>query len=710
MRDLPMAPMPAETAATLATHIQSDNEIIRSAAIKALAGLGVAPALSLPLLTDALMDPDPDVRTDAMDALSRCALPEHTELLVFSLEGDPVREVKRAALSGLARLRATSALDLIRALTLSRSEDRVAWEDENSDWEDWLDIQIAAIEALGEMRATEAIEDLMAARDDELGQTLDIPVFDALAKIGHDGVVWLLAILETEGGPARRRALTKLCQLDPALLVDHLDRLIASPDAQLRAHVVGQMDPDDTRLAQLAAEDPAASVRIGALQRVATEQPEKAIAALQDPAPEVQAAALDLIPAQLDPELSTSLEDNMLAWLAQGPAVLVRATARHLPRRAPERAEAPLLALIADPQRPLDARVSAVKSLATMEPAIETTRLVDLLGNPAQQIRTTVLVALTTRAQAGDLEAGDAIRAAIQGTLLSDDVSQATAAPLADGPDMTVPKEGESGPRRIRISPEGEIIEDTPEAVASTSSHSTLTAILAPMEAEPELAEDTPEEAPSKRRRRRAVEGADGVAEALVTEAIKICGTARMNGMTAALLAARPEAPDTAQQAIWTALAQTSPDPDCAEALLSAAHKAHGHEDPVIRAAAYAVLAKLAPDSPCLAAALEDPDALIRAAAIRRLPPEDALAYLGDGAMAVRHGAVDVILTEGSDAAQRQMAERIASAERADTLAYALAQSEPARRWFYDRLSTPDLGDRAVFILLDAAGQMAPAA
>lgn len=711
MRDLPMAPMPAATAAMLATHIRSENEILRSAAIKALAGLGVAPALSLPLLTEALMDPDPDVRTDAMEALSLSAAPDHAKTLIFSLENDPVREVKRAALSGLARLRDTSALARIRALSLSRCEDHVAWEDENSDWEDWLDIQIAAIDALGEMGVTAAIPDLMAARDDELGQTLDIPVFEALSKMGNEGVVWLLAILQTEGGPARRRALSMLCRLDPAALADHLDALIASPDAPLRARALSQMDPSDPRLARLAAEDPAASVRVAALHQAASAQPDLPIAALRDPAPEVQAAALDTLAEDLAPDVAEALVDNMLAWLDQGAQALVRAVARHLPRRTPDRARAPLLALIADPLRPLDARIAAVTALAGMDPAVETGCLTALLSNPAQQIRATTLVALRDRAESGDDAAAEAVRAAIQGTLLAEDVTQAEDNALGDGPDMTVPKEGESGPRRIRISSEGEIIEQA-EAPTATG-QSTLASILAPMEATPEdadLAEDTPEEAPSKRRRRRAVEGPAAVAEALVAEAIQICGTARIDGMVPALLAARPAAPDSAQRAIWTALCQAPPDPACAEDLLSAAHAAHDHEDTVIRGAAFAVLAARAPDSPCLAAALRDPDALIRAAAIRRQPPVDAMAHLADDAMPARHAAVDVVLAEGSDALQRQMADEIAAAERADTLAYALAQSGPARQWYSQRLATPGLGDRAVFILLDAAGQLSPTA
>jgi hypothetical protein len=111
-----------------------------------------------------LEDQDPNLRTDAMTALELIAPPEDAPAILRSLTGDPVREMKLFALHALTRLGPdAAALAHIRALVLTRCEDDVAWEDDGAVWENWLDIQIAAIDALGRMGAAQAIPDLLAA-------------------------------------------------------------------------------------------------------------------------------------------------------------------------------------------------------------------------------------------------------------------------------------------------------------------------------------------------------------------------------------------------------------------------------------------------------------------------------------------------------------------------------------------------------------------
>lgn len=710
MRDLPQAEMPADAAAALTAHTQSDNEILRSAAIKALTGLGVAPALALPLLSDALLDEDPDVRSDAMEAFAARALPEHAPLLMRSLEGDPVREVKRAAIEGLARLRAGTALPLLRRLTLSRSDDTVAWEDALGDWEDWLDIQIAAIDALGEMRATTAVDDMMAARDDEMGQTLDTPVFQALAKMGQTGVTWLLAILETEQGLARRRALETLCRLGAKDLADHMDMLLASPDAGLRARAASLLPPTAAQLAEMAVSDAAPEVRSAAVTRAASAQPGLVEAALRDPAPAVVAAALDVLPETLSPEIAESLGDNLLVWLQSPSLSLLSASIRALGTRAPEVAKAPLLALIADTARPLEPRITATRVFCALSP--ETEVLAGLLSNPAQQVRTTVLIALKARAAAGETLAEATLAEAISGTLLAPDAAVPLRVPQADGPDMTVPKDGDTGPRRIRISRTGDILEDSQDMPSREPANSTLSGILAPglppdlasEHAEDTLAEDTPEEAPGKRRKRRPVEGPDAISAALSVEAVQTCGTLPLASVEAACLDALAGMEPPGRQAVWRALAARTGSPGAG---LRAAAETHARDDdPVIRFAALQIRAQTGLGPEDVAAAMADPDALIRVAGLAHLGLADALAHLADPALVVRQSAVDRVLDDGTEEMVRHMATRLAEAERADTLAHALARSRIARLWLYEALARPGLGDRAAFILLDAAGRL----
>ena len=134
------------------------------------------------------MDPDPDLRADAMAALARCARPEDAPAIRRSLAGDPVGEVKVAAIQALARLKDGGSVPLLRALAQGRCEAEVTWEEPGSGWDDWLDVQVTAVEALGAIGAEETVDDLVHARDDEMGQDLDHVVFAALARMPERGV------------------------------------------------------------------------------------------------------------------------------------------------------------------------------------------------------------------------------------------------------------------------------------------------------------------------------------------------------------------------------------------------------------------------------------------------------------------------------------------------------------------------------------------
>ncbi len=116
-----------DAATVIARHLQSENEVVRCLAAKALGHIGSD--LAADALVAALMDPDPDVRADAMEALVTCARPRDAAPVCRSLIGDPVQEVKIAALRVLARLGDRESIALIRRLALDRAEDTVSWED-----------------------------------------------------------------------------------------------------------------------------------------------------------------------------------------------------------------------------------------------------------------------------------------------------------------------------------------------------------------------------------------------------------------------------------------------------------------------------------------------------------------------------------------------------------------------------------------------------
>ena len=121
----PVGPAASDTdpAEAIAPHLSAPEDVIRCAAARALGALGGENAAAP--LVEALMDPDPDLRTDAMTALVRCARPEDAAVIRRSLEGDPVAEVKVAAIQALARLKDASSVGLLRALARSRGEPEI---------------------------------------------------------------------------------------------------------------------------------------------------------------------------------------------------------------------------------------------------------------------------------------------------------------------------------------------------------------------------------------------------------------------------------------------------------------------------------------------------------------------------------------------------------------------------------------------------------
>ena len=103
-----------DTVRAIARHLHKGEDVVRCAAARALGAIGDEKAA--PALVDALLDEDPDVRTDAMAALVHCARPEDADAIRRSLLGDPVKEVKVFAIEALSRLADGASVPLLRGL------------------------------------------------------------------------------------------------------------------------------------------------------------------------------------------------------------------------------------------------------------------------------------------------------------------------------------------------------------------------------------------------------------------------------------------------------------------------------------------------------------------------------------------------------------------------------------------------------------------
>ncbi|MEM1429851.1 MAG: HEAT repeat domain-containing protein [Pseudomonadota bacterium] len=701
MKDAVDPPVPAP----LARWCASENDVIRSAALRALPAAGLGDDARRSVYLAALLDPDADIRSDAMEALVPLARPEDAATILRSLEGDPVREVKIAAIAALGRLGGTPAVALLRALVLSRAEDRVAWEDDASDWEDWLDVQVAAIDALGLLGETDAIEDFFAARDDELGQNLDIAVFDALGRLGLDGVAWLLAVMRTEGGLAGQRAASALQRAAPDSLRDHMDALLRAPHAGTRRLAATLLPPDSDALRRLACEDADPQVRAAAMAGAAPQNPDLARAGLADGDAQVQVAALEALPPSDDAEFRKTLADNLLAWLNAGPPALAQAAARHLPRCGSERALPALLDAAKDEARPLEIRIAAAQALAEADPGPSTDALCGLLASPSSQVRTVGLLHVHRRALSGDADAGTTLARAIEGTLLDGEADSARRP--APAPDMAMPKGEGAGRQKIRITPEGEIVpaDETNGAPPETS---TLSAIIGGAEDHP-----GPEGSPAApaQSKRRAIEGPDGASAALVREALQI-GGALPDERVLAVTLSRAAGPDSDLRRIaWTALAgaactRSAPQ---TERLSVAAQAALGADDPLVRHAAFRVcIGAGAVSEATLAAALTDEDALVRCEAVGLLTPERALDHLADPSPSVRR-AVVARLARGPRALVSDALTRLLERERVGTLADMVSDTAMAQEEALSRLGETGLAAKPALILLEALARASTA-
>lgn len=680
-----------------------DNDVLRCAAIRALAaqdaqGTGIREAL-----LKAILDEDPDVRSDAMEALAAHALPGDAPDLRASLEGDPVREVKLAAIHTLANLKDDTSARLLRDLMQSRCEGRVHWEDQLGDWEDWLDIQTACIQALGKMGATEAIDDMFAAMADEFGQNLDTQVFAALADMGSDGVPWLLAQIEVGDALSRKRAAQALVRVAPDAILEYADVIVSSADTQIRLLGMSVLPDTDTRLSALFQDtDPA--IRSAALMRLAGDHPSLVHQALADNSPQVQATALACLDLPVPANLHAPLVDNALAWLQSANTDLAGAAAALLPMLAPDRCETPLIELAANPHRPLDLRVAAVRALAHRHVPNRLTHLTALLSSAAQQVRVAALHGLRSMADDGDGEAIGILAQAIAGSVLPPR-DRLQKRPPEEAADLTAPRDEEDRARanRVRITADGDIVPDTAEAADTASS--TVASIQSELSADPPVSPAQDKAAPDgqsgKKRKRRAVEGPETVADDLSRVAMTIAADLPDARLETAILSRLDDTDNGLRTTAWEQLARLAEDGRAGPQARTAALSALEETDPVIRFAAFRILCAHGATADIQARALVDEDALIRAAAVAMLPPGAALDHVTDQASAVRESALGNVLKAPDGPTVIAAVDRLLQSDHIATLSELLSRS-PIAGEHAARVLTSAMPARNALVLLEA--------
>ena len=722
---------------TIAGHLRQGEDVVRCAAARALGALSDERAA--PALTEALLDEDPDVRADAMAALVTCARPSDADTIRRSLMGDPVREVKVSAVQALVRLDDRASVPLLRALAKDRCSADIVWDEVDGPWDDWLDVQFAAILALGDMGAADAVDDLLEARADELGQDLDLAVFGALAKMPAGGIEALLGFVENGTPRERVRSIAALSQAAPDLLAPMIDDLVEDGDPDVRGLAIPALDGDSPHVARLVLEDPEASIRCAALAAFAPVRGDLLGPALHDDSEEVRAVALEAIAAQ---HLSLDVEDlaaNVVAWMQTGGARLAVACVCALPELLGADAQPVLCELARNPERPEDARLAAVRALGHGVTEQSFATLNACVGDRIRQVRLAALSSLIEIVKSGPASLGDKARdvlfEAMRGSLVTPDVSGQAAAG-AELSDVGASKVEEAGSGRIAITPEGVIVpaeeagqpaqyegetEDGPQDGAFPTS--TLEAIQASPtvlseSGEAPLTQDDldrlVESRPKSRRKRVAVDGPDDIAGDVRIIAIRTAAACPGREIDEVLVEIADTAAPGVRPAVFETAAIRSELMPIDETLRAKLIEALGDPDALVRgAAARAVANGLPDDAKLLVPLLEDADPMIRATvlpAVGSLRPGAVAAGLNDPASVVRRSAMDHIVRTGTETELEQGLRACLQESRTDCLMEACKHSARARDILASALAAQDMTWSQTQSALEAIAVTAPGA
>ncbi|MDJ0955985.1 MAG: HEAT repeat domain-containing protein [Arenicellales bacterium] len=255
--------------------LDRDNSLSRCCAIRGLARLNASDAESHKLLIDALLDPDPDVRVDAAEALGQLKIKAAASPLLDNIEGDPEGDVRIAAIKALGKIRSDAAVDrLIRCVEESGYPELDQLLDDDGFSACW-EVQRGALEALGRIgddRATQPVIDLLK---DEENEELQESGFQLLAHLNSEQAEKFLVELLKDGGRLARRRAAQAIATAPNIqtgssgvstdLLAALSEALVDSDASVRIYAARALKAANNPMMQvslvLLLNDPEAEVR-----------------------------------------------------------------------------------------------------------------------------------------------------------------------------------------------------------------------------------------------------------------------------------------------------------------------------------------------------------------------------------------------------------------------------------------------------------------
>lgn len=375
-------------------------------------------------LIKALLDEDEDVRTDAATALVRLGDPRADKQLLENLIGDPCPEVKLAAMTALAASRNNEVIPWLLRIMADRDEDIVWDEDEfyATGWDDWLDMQLKAMEGLANLGVEEAVPGIVAVINDDEALDITDTAMKALARIGPSGIGALAAYLEDGDTRRRRHAVSVISRCDGPDAINAVRLAIADPSSEVRLAVtrgLAAKNPADERLAALLL-DVEPQVRAEAVRLCGAHHEDRLDLLLDDKDLEVRLAVLDVLAEH--PEFSRiPMLGERLRELMASPSTSIAASAVvALAAIDPKNAASELADLLTGKDISVDVQRAAIRGLQLVGGDESLQSLVAVLACDDRQVRLEAMSAIAELAAETDWPntQGDTLLAALSGDLV----------------------------------------------------------------------------------------------------------------------------------------------------------------------------------------------------------------------------------------------------------------------------------------------------
>jgi HEAT repeat protein len=217
----------------LSSWLEKGNEADRFYAVRTLSKIN-AEQVSEQLIAR-LGDEDDDVCTEAATALGKLACIDAVPVLKEAVGHHDLGDVRIAATAALSAIASDDAIDTLMELAQSRPEGLD--QDSIEGWDDYWDIQRAAVIALGEHHVDKAVPLLMSLLTSDDCDDLEPEILTALAKCGEQGITFLLSCLPSSSNRSVRRIVKALAitaaKYHPVCLANLIE-LLSNSDAHIR--------------------------------------------------------------------------------------------------------------------------------------------------------------------------------------------------------------------------------------------------------------------------------------------------------------------------------------------------------------------------------------------------------------------------------------------------------------------------------------------